>query len=187
MNRGDGVVVSEVPLLDQILVDMHHRHEAVEFTGRNNEWKGYPPIPLSEQKDEVRSRADVAAALDLADAQRHGLLVALCLNTHAPSEIDHLEAGAMRLAHLPKPGKHVLLERVSLRHHILECGAYKNSESSTRLNHSVFPFSKLRIKSEGLFMGWPAEKCDFCLVEPNAGRCRPGAARITPAVGERPA
>ena len=59
-----------------------------------------PTVAVAEQHDEVRLDAGTLAALDLAQADLHGLLVERRLVADAPAQVNGLEARAVLLAEL---------------------------------------------------------------------------------------
>ena len=88
-----------------------------------------------EQHDEVGLDAGLVAALNLAQANLHGLLVQRRLVAHAPAQVDGLEARIVLLAQLAQPGEDVALQSVTLGLQVFKGRTDKNPG----LSHATLP------------------------------------------------
>ncbi|MGA2456098.1 MAG: hypothetical protein ABSF85_00790 [Terriglobales bacterium] len=72
----------------------------IEFLRLDPCWQRPPTVTVSEQNDEVRLDAGLLAALNLAQADLHGLLVECRLVAHTPAQVNGLEACAVLFTEL---------------------------------------------------------------------------------------
>src|ERR1035437_5108145 len=113
--RRHRVLVAFIPLVDQPLIGVSGSiANLLELHSLDPRRQRAPAVALPEQHDEVGLDAGLLAALNLAQADIHGLLVERRLVAHTPAQVDGLEARAVRFAELAQAWEDLALQGVAL-------------------------------------------------------------------------
>jgi len=118
------VVVAPVPFAQECPV-IHLRRELydlLKIVGGNRCRQRPPAVMVPQQDDEVGGGGGLLAALYLAQADFHGLLVEGGFFEDTPAQVDGLEAAAVGLAQLPQAGEDALLHGIALGYQVTEGG-----------------------------------------------------------------
>src|SRR4030067_2701341 len=83
-------------------------------------WQGTPSVAVAQQHNEVRARRSPLAALNLAQAYLHGLLIYGCFPAYSPAQIDCLKTRAVPLAEFAQAGEYSLLQGVAFCFQVAE-------------------------------------------------------------------
>src|ERR1035437_10249058 len=113
--RRHGVIVALIPTVDQLPIGVCDSiANLFKLPGLDARRQRAPAVALPQQDDEVGLDAGLLAALDLAQANLHGLLVERRFVAHAPAQVDSLKACVVRFAELAQAGEDLALQSVSL-------------------------------------------------------------------------
>jgi transposase-like protein len=127
-----------IGISDRQMRRWRERYEEHGYDGLMDRRRGVPGgkrVPPTQETNKVGLDAGLLAALNLAQADLHGLLIERRLVAHAPAQVDGLKARVVLLAQLAQLREDLSLQSVALGLQVLKGRADKYPECACRSRH----------------------------------------------------